>query len=67
MTHNIRFHSYTYIYIYIYINFLYRLLAVLGLHCCTGISLVAESRVYSLVAVLRLLIAVTSLVVELKL
>ena len=64
MTHNIRFHSYTYIFFFF---FLYRLLAVLGLHCCTGISLVAESRVYSLVAVLRLLIAVTSLVVELKL
>ena len=39
--------------------------AVLGLHRCLGYSLVAESMGYSLAAVLRLLIAVASLVVEL--
>ena len=39
-------------------------LAVLGLHCCTGFSLVAGSRSYSLVVVCRFLIAVASLVVE---
>ena len=38
------------------------ILAMLGLHCCKGFSLVAESRGYSLLAVLRLLIAVASLV-----
>ena len=36
-------------------------LAVLGLHCCTGFSLVAVSGGYSLVTVLSLLIVVTSL------
>ena len=34
------------------------------LHCCVGFSLVAGSRGYSLVVVLRLLIAVVSLVAE---
>ena len=33
---------------------------VLGLHCCTGFSLVVESRGYSLVAILRLLMAMDS-------
>ena len=37
-------------------------LAVLGLHCCSGFSLVAVSRGYSLVVVCRHLIAVESLV-----
>ena len=37
-------------------------LAVLGLHCCTSFSLVAVSGGYSLVTILSLLIAVTSLV-----
>ena len=41
---------------------IYLFLAVLDLCCCKRLSLVAESRDYSLVAVLRLLIAVTSLV-----
>ena len=45
-------------------KFIYSLLAVLGLHCCVGFSLVAESRGYSLVVVLAILIAVTSLVAE---
>ena len=36
----------------------------LGLHCCTGFSLVAPSRVYSLVAVHGPLIAMASLVAE---
>ena len=35
---------------------------MLGLHCCSGFSLVAVSRSYSLAAVCRLLIAVASLV-----
>ena len=40
------------------------LMTVLGLHCCTGFTLVAASRGYSLVAVCRLLSAMTSLVTE---
>ena len=43
---------------------MYLFLTVLGLHCCQGFSLVADSGGYSLVAVRRLLIAVASLVVE---
>ena len=39
-------------------------LAVLGLGCCYGFSLVVESRGFSLVAVLRLLIVVAPLVAE---
>ena len=35
-----------------------------GLCCCTGFSLIVVSRVYSLVVVHRLLIAVASLVAE---
>ena len=31
-------------------NFIYLFLAVLGLHCCPGFSLVAENRGYSLAA-----------------
>jgi len=38
--------------------------AVLGLHCCTGFSLVAVSGGYSPAAVCRLLIAVASLVAK---
>ena len=46
-------------------NFIYLfILAVLGLLCCTGFSLVAEFRDYSPVAVCGLLIAVASLVAE---
>ena len=45
-------------------NFIYLLLAMLGLCCCTDFSLVAASSGYCLVAVRRLLIAVTSLVAE---
>ena len=45
-------------------NWIYLSLAVLGLHCCIGFSLVMASRGYSLVAVCRLLITMTSLVVE---
>ena len=40
------------------------LLAVLGLHCCVGFSLVVASRGCSLIAVCGLLIAVVSLVAE---
>ena len=42
---------------------IYLFLAVLGLRCCTGFSLVAVSGGYSLVAVLELLIAMASLAV----
>ena len=45
-------------------KFIYLFLAELGLCCGTDLSLVATSRGYSLVAVLRLLIAVASLVGE---
>ena len=40
------------------------LLTVLYLHCCADFSLVAASRGYSIIAVLRLLIAVASPVGE---
>ena len=43
-------------------NFTYLFLAVLGLRCCVGFSLVAVSASYSLVVVHGLLIAVASLV-----
>ena len=39
-------------------------LAVLGLFCCTGFSLVADSGGYYQVVMLRLLIAVAPLAVE---
>ena len=39
-------------------------LAVLGLCCCVGFSLVVASRSYTLVAVRGLLVAVASLVAE---
>ena len=42
---------------------IYLFLVVLGLRCCAGFSLLVESRGYSS-AVPRLLVAVTSLVVE---
>ena len=42
-------------------------MAVLGLHCCAGFFLVIVSGCYSLVAVHRLLIVVTSLVAESRL
>ena len=42
----------------------YFFLVVLHLHCCRGFSLVVESRAYSLVVVLRLLLAVAAFVVE---
>ena len=44
------------------ILFIYLFLAVLGLHCCKGFSLVVASEGYSLAVVCRLLIAVASLV-----
>ena len=43
-------------------SFIYLFMAVMGLHCCAGFSLVSGS--YSLVAVSRLLIAGASLVEE---
>ena len=39
---------------------MYLFLSVLGLHCCTGFSLVEASGGYSLVVVCRLLIVVAS-------
>ena len=45
----------------------YLFLAMLGLCCCSDFSLAVESRGYSPVAVHRLLIAVASLVAELRL
>ena len=45
-------------------NFIYIFLTVLGLHCCTVFSLVAESGGHSPVVVCSLLTAVASLVVE---
>ena len=51
----------------IIILFIYLFLAVLGLHCCSGFSLVVTSRGYSLVAVHGLLIVVASLAAEYKL
>ena len=45
-------------------NFTYLFLAVLGLRCCTGFSLLAASRGSSLVVAQGLLIVVASLVVE---
>ena len=44
--------------------FIYLFIAVLGLHCCTGFSLDAESGGHSQVVVCRLLIEMVSLVVE---
>ena len=41
-------------------NFIYLFLAVLDVRCYTGFSVVVESRGYSLVAVLGLLIVVAS-------
>ena len=48
-------------------GFIYWFMAALGLHCCSGFSLVAASRGYSLVGVPGLLIVVASLVAELGL
>ena len=45
-------------------KYFFLFLAVLGLHCCSGFSLVVASRGYSLVAVLGLLIVVASLITE---
>ena len=45
-------------------DFMCLFLTVLGLHCCPGLSAVAESRACSLVAVGRLLIVVASLAAE---
>ena len=55
-----------YIHIHIYINVIY-LFAVLGLRCCTSLSLVVASKGYSLVAVLRFLFMAASLVGDHKL
>ena len=44
------------------LSFISLFLAVLSLCCCTGFSLVVESEGYSLAVVVRLLVAVASLV-----
>ena len=46
------------------ILFVYLFLAVLGLHCCVGFSLVAARGDYSLVAVCGVLISVVLLFAE---
>ena len=43
---------------------MYLFVAVLGLHCCLGFSLVVGSEGYSLVVLGKLLIVVASFVVE---
>jgi len=45
-------------------NFVYLFLAVLGFRCSVGFSLIVASRGYRLAVVLRLLIAMVSLVGE---
>ena len=52
------------LYFFFKTNVIYLFLAVLGLCCCMGFSPVAAIEGYSLAVVHRLLIAVTSLVVE---
>ena len=51
-------------YVIFFFKFLYLMLAVLGLRCCSGFSLGAESRGYPLAVVHRLLTALASLVVD---
>ena len=51
----------------VFCNLIYLLLAVLGLRCCSGFSLVVASGGYSLFVVLRLLIGMASLVAERRL
>ena len=46
------------VFIYFILLFIYLLLAVLGLHCCSGFSLVVASRRYSLAALCGFLPAV---------
>ena len=48
----------------LFLIFIYLVLAVLGLGCCMGFSLVVVSGDYSLVVVYRFLIAVASLAAE---
>ena len=55
---------YIYAHTYIYSLLIYLFLAVLGLPCCAGFSLVAASEGYSVDAVCGLLIAVASIVAE---
>ena len=50
--------------IFIMFIFTYWFLAILGLHCYVGFSLVMSSRAYSLAVVLGLLIVVASLIME---
>ena len=52
------------LYYHLLFNFSYLFLAMLGLRCSSGFSLVAESGGYSLVGVHGLLIVVVSLAME---
>ena len=52
------------IFIYLLLNYVYLFLAVLGLCCCVGSSIVVMSGAYCLVVGCGLLIAVASLVAE---
>ena len=56
---------FVHLFLFIFLNnCIYLFLAVLGLCCCEGLSLVAESGGYSLVAECRLLFAGAPLVAE---
>ena len=55
------------LYYHLLFNFSCLFLAMLGLHCSSGFSLVAESSGYSLVGVHGLLIVVASLVARVRL
>ena len=48
------------VFLFFFFNFIYLLMAVLGLCCCVGFSLVAASKYYSLAAVHRLLTVAAS-------
>ena len=51
----------------LFFNCIYLSLALLGLHCCAGFSLVTASDDFSLIVVCGLLIVMASLIVEHKL
>ena len=58
-----REYLYLFIYLFIYFNFIY-FLAALGFHCCARAFSSCDGRELLFVAVCRLLIVVSSLVVE---
>ena len=55
------------LFFFLIVLFIYIFLAVLGLHCCLGFSLLVTSGSYSSVAVCGLLIVVASLAAEYEL